>query len=59
MEKFEVIATNITGVNGRIFYAKEKVNADQLGGLEKANLNLKHGFVKSLDEPKKESKKSK
>ena len=60
MSKYKVIALNVTGVSGIVYYANDKLTADQLGGKDKAEKLVAAGFVEALEvEKKAEPKKSK
>lgn len=48
MEKFKVIALNVTAANGKVHYAGEELNENQLGGLEIAKTKVKQGFLVAL-----------
>ena len=57
MKNFKVIALNVTGVSGKVHYAKEVLNENQLGGLAKANEWVEKGFVEEIKTEKKEESK--
>ncbi len=48
MEKYKVIALNVTGVNGKVHHAKEELTADQLGGNGRAEDLVELGFLEAL-----------
>jgi len=59
MAKFKVIALNVTGIKGKVHYAKEELTDEQLGGLKRAKELVDKGFLVALEVPKKENKGSK
>jgi len=52
MEKYKVIALNVTGAQGVVHYAKEELTAAQLGGEDRAKSLVKQDFIELVKSKK-------